>query len=114
MKPPSFDYVAPATVGEAVTLLDDFDGEAKVLAGGQSLMPLLNMRMARPGLLVDVARISELDFVREEGGDIAIGAIVARSGLERRIAMVPWMGSSVGWQRGHRCKPKGLVAEGWR
>jgi carbon-monoxide dehydrogenase medium subunit len=82
MKPPSFDYVAPATVGEAVTLLDDFDGEAKILAGGQSLMPLLNMRMARPGLLIDVARVPDLDYVREQDGEIAVGAMARQRNVE--------------------------------
>jgi CO/xanthine dehydrogenase FAD-binding subunit len=82
MKPPSFDYVAPATTGEAVSLLNDFDGEAKILAGGQSLMPLLNMRMARPGLLIDVARIPDLDSVRTENGMIAIGAMARQRDAE--------------------------------
>jgi CO/xanthine dehydrogenase FAD-binding subunit len=82
MKPPSFDYVAPVTTGEAVTLLNDFDGEAKILAGGQSLMPLLNMRMARPGLLIDVARIPDLDSVRTEDETIAIGAMARQRNAE--------------------------------
>jgi carbon-monoxide dehydrogenase medium subunit len=82
MKPPSFDYVTPATTGEAVTLLDEFDGEAKILAGGQSLMPLLNMRMARPGLLIDVAHIPDLDYVREQDGQIAVGAMTRQRNVE--------------------------------
>ena len=61
MKPPAFEYAAPATVAEAVALLDERGFDAKVLAGGQSLMALLNMRLARPELLVDIARVSGLD-----------------------------------------------------
>ncbi len=52
MKPACFDYVAPATAREAVSSLKEYDGDAKLLAGGQSLMPLLNMRLARPGLII--------------------------------------------------------------
>jgi len=82
MKPARFDYVAPATVGEAVSSLDSYEGEAKVLAGGQSLMPLLNMRLARPGLLVDLGRIAELDYVRETDGWLEIGAMTTKRSVE--------------------------------
>jgi carbon-monoxide dehydrogenase medium subunit len=82
MKPPSFDYAAPKTVGEAVALLQQHEGEAKILAGGQSLMPLLNMRLARPGLLVDAARVDGLDFIREIDGSVAIGAMTRQRSVE--------------------------------
>jgi CO/xanthine dehydrogenase FAD-binding subunit len=82
MKPPSFDYAAPTSVTEAVGLLQQHDGEAKILAGGQSLMPLLNMRLARPGLLVDVARIPELSYIREADGGLAIGAMTRQRAVE--------------------------------
>lgn len=83
MKPAPFDYAAPTSLDEAVKLLAANEGEAKVLAGGQSLMPLLNMRLARPGLLVDLARIPGLDYVREEAGAIVIGAMARQRALER-------------------------------
>ncbi|MFQ5477434.1 MAG: FAD binding domain-containing protein [Candidatus Binatia bacterium] len=83
MKPPSFDYAVPASLTEAVSLLDDYQGEAKVLAGGQSLMPLLNMRLARPGLLVDLARLPGLDNIREVDGGVAIGAMTRQRAVER-------------------------------
>ena len=57
MKPPRFDYHAPATIDEAVALLGRYGGDAKVLAGGQSLVPLLNFRLSRPAALIDVNRI---------------------------------------------------------
>jgi carbon-monoxide dehydrogenase medium subunit len=82
MKPPAFDYAAPATVGEAVSLLEQHEGEAKVLAGGQSLMPLLNMRLARPGLLVDLGRVTGLGYVREIDGGLAIGAMTTQRAVE--------------------------------
>ena len=60
MKPPKFDYHAPASVDEALALLARYDGEAKVLAGGQSLVPLLNFRLSRPAALIDLNRIASL------------------------------------------------------
>src|ERR1043166_2857242 len=82
MKPPSFEYAAPKTVDEAVALLSQHEGDAKILAGGQSLMPLLNMRLARPALLVDVARIDGLDYIREADGGLAIGAMTRQRSVE--------------------------------
>lgn len=82
MKPAPFEYLAPTTVGEAVSALEAYDGEAKLLAGGQSLMPMLNMRLARPGLLVDLGRVQDLDYVRESDGRLAIGAMTTKRTLE--------------------------------
>jgi len=75
MKPPPFDYEAPETLEEALRLLQQAGGEAKVLAGGQSLVPLLNMRLVRPSLIVDINRITGLDYLREEDGELAVGAL---------------------------------------
>ncbi len=83
MKPPAFDYAAPATVEEAVRLLGQHEGEAKILAGGQSLMPLLNMRLARPTLLVDLGRVDGLDYIHEIDGGLAIGAMTPQRTVER-------------------------------
>ena len=82
MKPPSFDYAAPTTVPDAVALLAQNEGESKILAGGQSLMPLLNMRLARPALLVDIARVDGLDYIRETDGCLAIGAMTRQRSVE--------------------------------
>jgi len=83
MKPPPFEYAAPRSIAEAVALLRTHDGEAKLLAGGQSLMPLLAMRLARPSLLIDLGRIDGLDYVREEADAIAIGAMTTKTTVER-------------------------------
>lgn len=83
MKPPPFDYFDPSTLGEAVSLLKEHEGEAKILAGGQSLMPLLNMRLARPGVLIDVNKVAELDYIRESDGWLAIGATTSERAVER-------------------------------
>ena len=81
MKPAPFDYHAPATLDEAIALLarlDDEGVDAKILAGGQSLMPMLALRVARPEALVDLRKLSALDFIRDEGSHIAIGAMTSK------------------------------------
>ncbi|MBJ7598282.1 xanthine dehydrogenase family protein subunit M [Candidatus Nephthysia bennettiae] len=82
VKPPPFEYHAPQSVAEAVGLLAELD-EAKVLAGGQSLIPLLNFRLARPGHLVDVNGLGELDHVYERDGGVAVGAAVRQAVAEQ-------------------------------
>lgn len=82
MKPAPFRYVRPATLDEAVLLLAGAGGEAKLLAGGQSLVPMLNMRLARPALLVDLNAIAGLDGIRTlSGGGLAVGALVRHADL---------------------------------
>jgi len=83
MKPAAFDYAAPGSLEEVFSLLQQHpDGEVKLLAGGQSLMPLLTMRMARPQLLVDLNRIEALQYIREEAGGLAIGAMTRKHAVE--------------------------------
>jgi CO/xanthine dehydrogenase FAD-binding subunit len=80
VKPPPFDYRAPASVDEALPLLGL---DSVVLAGGQSLVPLLNLRLARPDLVVDINGVAELDYLREEGDALRIGAMTRQVALER-------------------------------
>jgi CO/xanthine dehydrogenase FAD-binding subunit len=80
MKPCAFQYFAPATVGEAINLLEQHD--AKILAGGQSLIPIMNFRLGRPETLVDINGIKELEYVREEGGELVIGALTRERDVE--------------------------------
>jgi carbon-monoxide dehydrogenase medium subunit len=82
MIPPAFDYHAPATLPDALALLGRFGEEAKILSGGQSLLPLLKLRFARPAHVVDIGRIAGLDYLKEEGGFLKIGALVRESDLE--------------------------------
>ena len=82
MKPAPFDYHAPADVDEALALLARYGGEAKLLAGGQSLMPLLNFRLARPAALVDLNRIPSLAYIREQEGHVALGAMTRQRAIE--------------------------------
>jgi CO/xanthine dehydrogenase FAD-binding subunit len=80
VKPPPFEYRAPATVEEVLTLLGE---DSTVLAGGQSLVPLLNLRLARPELVVDINGIEELDYLGADDGPLRIGAMTRQVALER-------------------------------
>lgn len=82
MKPAPFDYVIPQSLDEAVSLLANDDVEAHVIAGGQSLVPAMNMRMSRPELLVDLARLEDLSYLRDEGGALAVGAMTTKRQVE--------------------------------
>jgi carbon-monoxide dehydrogenase medium subunit len=82
MKPPVFDYIAPTSIEAAVAALAEAGGEAKVLAGGQSLMPMLNFRLLRPAILVDINRIAGLSFITETADSIRIGALTRHFALE--------------------------------
>ena len=82
MKPPPFDYVAPESLDEAVGLLAADEVDAKVLAGGQSLVPLLSMRLAHPDLLVDLRRIEGLDSIAHDGETIVVGAMATQHDAE--------------------------------
>jgi len=83
MKSPAFEYELPETLAEAISLLQRYDeGDAMILAGGQSLMPLLSMRMTRPMVLIDLGKLSDLEFIREESGVLAIGAMTRKRDVE--------------------------------
>ena len=82
MKPPSFRYVDPDTADEAVALLAEHGDEAKLLAGGQSLVPMLSMRLAYPDVLVDLRRVGGLDEISGSNGTIAIGALTRQAVAE--------------------------------
>jgi 2-furoyl-CoA dehydrogenase FAD binding subunit len=81
MKPRPFDYVRPDTVDEAVAILAEHGDDARVLAGGQTLLAMLNLRVVEPAVLVDITRIAELDVIREVDGKIEVGAAVTQNRL---------------------------------
>ncbi|HKF37520.1 MAG TPA: xanthine dehydrogenase family protein subunit M [Ktedonobacteraceae bacterium] len=83
MKPPRFQFCAPRMLDEALTLLDQHSEDTKVLAGGQSFVPLLNMRLAGPDYIVDINHLSELHYIEPEEGYLAIGATVRQRQAER-------------------------------
>ena len=82
MYPANFDYKRPATLDEAIALLTTHGDEAKLLAGGHSLIPAMKLRLARPGVIVDIGRIASLSYVRDAGGAIAIGATATHQEIE--------------------------------
>lgn len=83
MKPAPFEYVCPRSLEEALDVLGRHGDEAKVLAGGQSLVPMLNMRLARPAVIIDINRVAGLDGIVESGRSLHVGALVRQRSLER-------------------------------
>ena len=82
MYPASFEYLAPVGIGEAIELLRRHGDDAKLLAGGQSLVPMMKLRVARPKYLIDIHRIAELNYIREEAGSIRFGAMTRHVQIE--------------------------------
>jgi aerobic carbon-monoxide dehydrogenase medium subunit len=102
MIPADFEYVRPATVDAALSSLAEYGDDAKLIAGGHSLLPMMKLRLATPGVLIDIARIPELSYIREDDGDIAIGAatrhadVVDSALLAERVPMLPCVAGLVG------------------
>ena len=82
MIPASFDYSSPKTLSEAISLLKQYGSDAKILAGGQSLIPLMKLRLAAPKHLIDLNGITDLSYIRESDGRLAIGAMTRESELD--------------------------------
>ena len=82
MIPPSFEYLAPKTIPDAVALLQKHGDEAKILAGGHSLIPAMRLRLAEPGYLLDISGIDGLDYIQEASGQLKIGAMTCEAALE--------------------------------
>jgi aerobic carbon-monoxide dehydrogenase medium subunit len=82
MIPQSFEYFSPTTVSEAINLLHEHGDEAKILSGGQSLIPMMKIRLARPEYIVDINRLAGLQYVKEEGGFLKIGGLTREADLE--------------------------------
>ncbi|MBI2015842.1 MAG: xanthine dehydrogenase family protein subunit M [Candidatus Rokubacteria bacterium] len=100
MKPAQFDYHAPTSVDEALALLQRYAGDAKILAGGQSLVPLLNFRLSRPAALVDLNRIPALAYIKEEGGQVRLGAMTRQRTIEFSPVVkerLPLLGEATRW-----------------
>ena len=82
MYPVVFEYLAPKGVGDAIALLKQIGDDAKLLAGGQSLVPMMKLRVARPKYLIDIHRISALNYIREETGHIRCGTMMRHVEIE--------------------------------
>jgi carbon-monoxide dehydrogenase medium subunit len=82
MIPPAFEYLRPNTIPEAIAFLQQHGEEAKILSGGQSLIPMMKLRIARPTYLIDINRIAGLSYIKEEGGVLKIGGLTREAELE--------------------------------
>ena len=100
MKPAKFEYHAPTSIDEALSILGRYDCEARVLAGGQSLVPMMNFRLAQPRAIVDLNRIGELAFIEEEGEVVRIGSMTRQRRLEfapQIAAKLPLLREALRW-----------------
>lgn len=100
MKPAKFEYHAPASVEEAVALLKRYGGDARVLAGGQSLIPMMNFRVATPAALIDLNRIPALAYIRVDGAVVRIGAMTRQRAIEFSPVVrdkLPLLHEAVSW-----------------
>ncbi len=112
MKPAPFDYLRPETPDEALAALAAQGEDARLLAGGQSLMAMLNMRLVQPSLLVDISRLDALDHIRVEGGSLSIGAAVTQATLEQRPSLpqeVPLLALVLPWLGHYQTRNRGTV-----
>jgi aerobic carbon-monoxide dehydrogenase medium subunit len=112
MKLPPFEYACPASISEAVALLAAHDGEAKALAGGQSLVPMLAFRVATPALLVDLRKLSQLRQIKVDVGGVALGAMVRWSDIlnDARLQTAhPLLVSAVGHVAHYQIRNRGTV-----
>nr|MDQ3294206.1 FAD binding domain-containing protein [Actinomycetota bacterium] len=82
MIPATFDYERPESLGDAIAALDRHGDDAKLLAGGHSLLPLMKLRLATPAVLVDIGRLRDLSYIREEGSEVRIGALTRHADVE--------------------------------
>jgi 2-furoyl-CoA dehydrogenase FAD binding subunit len=113
MKPAAFDYVRAESLDEALDVLRNEGSDARIIAGGQSLMPMLNMRLAKPRVLVDIMRLAELRKIEPRQGKIAVGAGVRQAellewpSLGRELKLLslalPWTGHVQTRSRGTIC-----------
>lgn len=112
MKPASFDYLRPETLDEALAALGDLGGDARVLAGGQSLLPMLNMRLVQPKLLVDIGSLAALAEVRVVDGRLVVGAAVTQAELAARpglAAEVPLLAAALPWVGHYQTRNRGTI-----
>jgi CO/xanthine dehydrogenase FAD-binding subunit len=116
VKAPAFDYQAPESVEEALALIGEFGDDARLLAGGQSLVPLMNLRLARPSVVIDLNRLEGLSCIREEKETLRIGAMTSQAQAEISVTVAtdcPLLAEAIG-HVGHsklRSSDQGVSAE---
>jgi 2-furoyl-CoA dehydrogenase FAD binding subunit len=112
MKPAAFDYVRADSIDEAIAVLAEEGADARVIAGGQSLMAMLNMRLARPKVLIDIMRISSLDRIEEVRDEIVIGAAVRQSkllGWQKLATKLPLVALALPWTGHVQTRSRGTI-----
>ncbi|MBI1998057.1 MAG: xanthine dehydrogenase family protein subunit M [Deltaproteobacteria bacterium] len=112
MKPSAFKYVRVASVEETLSALSEYRGEAKILAGGQSLVPMMNFRLAQPAALIDINPLKELDYVRVEDGWLHVGARTRQRTLEQSTQVkenCPLLAEAVRWIGHPQTRNRGTV-----
>jgi 2-furoyl-CoA dehydrogenase FAD binding subunit len=112
MKPAAFDYVRADSIDEAVAVLAQEGADARIIAGGQSLMPMLNMRLARPKMLIDIMRIASLDRIDEVRDEILIGAAVRQSkllGWQKLATKLPLVALALPWTGHVQTRSRGTI-----
>ena len=112
MKPPVFEYTAVRSIDEAVAELAEHGDAAKLLAGGQSLVPLLNMRLATPGRLIDLNRVAELAYITARNGGLAVGAMTRQRAVERSALAaedVPLLADALPWVGHFQIRNRGTL-----
>ena len=115
MIPAGFDYHAPRSIGDAIKLLGSLGSDAKLLAGGHSLLPMMKLRFAQPSALIDLGRIPELRGIKQEGNEICIGAMTTENDL-LRSDVAGRQGPAAGRGRGLDWRPAGALQghDRWR
>ncbi len=112
MIPAGFDYHAPRSIGDAIKLLGSLGPDAKLLAGGHSLLPMMKLRFAQPSALIDLRRIPELRGIKQEGNEICIGAMTTENDLLRSALLadkVPLLVEGAGWIGDPQVRYKGTI-----
>lgn len=112
MKPAPFDYYAPTSVEEACRLLSQYGDEAKILAGGQSLVPVMALRLAQPSVLIDINTVRELDYIHADDHGLAIGAITRQRTVERSASVreqFPILSAAVEWIGHPQIRNRGTI-----
>ncbi|HBJ32080.1 MAG TPA: carbon monoxide dehydrogenase, partial [Dehalococcoidia bacterium] len=108
----SFDYYAPTSVADALALLDQHGDDAKLLAGGHSLIPLMKTRLAEPAVLIDLGKISTLSYINEQDGGLAIGAMTTYSeiaGSELVQSNAPVLAEASGQVADNQIRNRGTI-----
>jgi CO/xanthine dehydrogenase FAD-binding subunit len=112
MKPAPFDYFAPTSVEEVRGLLTQYGDEAKILAGGQSLVPVMALRLAQPSVVIDINNVRELNYIRADDHGLAIGAVTRQRAVERSVTVrekVPLLTAAIEWIGHPQIRNRGTI-----